>query len=454
MLPYTPLHHLQFEGLDRQLVMSSGNVSDEPICYDDADALERLAPIADAFLLHDRRIHMRTDDSVARVAGGGPVVLRRSRGYAPAPIKTTFSCERDVLACGAELKNTFCIAHGRLAFVSHHIGDLENLETFESFSRGVEHYKQLFNLAPEVVAYDLHPEYLSTKYALALGDDVEKIGVQHHHAHVASCLADNGVEGEVIGVAMDGLGFGADGRLWGGEFLVADFAGFERVAHLDYVPMPGGAKAIREPWRMAAMYLSRALGERFLETPIPFVRALDRGAWATLSRMAETGTNSPETSSMGRLFDAVASAVGIRHAVRYEGQAAIELEAIADPAVTDGYEFAIAEGGSVGAEAVLRRVVDDLVDDVPAPVISARFHNAVAGLVVSVAARVRDERGLGRVALSGGVFQNVFLLERARARLGAAGFEVLTHRRVPPNDGGISLGQAAVASAIIGSGRT
>jgi hydrogenase maturation protein HypF len=359
-----------------------------------------------------------------------------------------------VLACGAELKNTFCIAHERLAFVSHHIGDLENLETFESFTRGVEHYKQLFNLSPEVVAYDLHPEYLSTKYALALGDEIEKIGVQHHHAHVASCMADNGVEGEVIGVAMDGLGFGTDGRLWGGEFLVADFAHFERIAHLDYIPMPGGAKAIREPWRMAAMYLSRALGERFLDAKIPFVRALDRGAWATLCRMAETGTNSPETSSMGRLFDAVSSVLGLRQSVRYEGQAAIELETIADPGVTDGYDFALStDGGSVGAEAVLRRVVDDLVHDVPAPVISARFHNAVAGLVAAVAERLRDERGLGRVALSGGVFQNVFLLERVRARLGAAGFEVLTHHRVPPNDGGISLGQAAVASAIIGSGR-
>ncbi len=451
MLPYTPLHWLLFEGLDRPLVMTSGNVSDEPICYDDADALDRLGSIADLFLLHDRRIHMRADDTVTRVHAGRELVLRRSRGYAPAPIKTTFVSEADILACGAELKNTFCITHGDLAFVSHHIGDLENLETLESFTRGIEHYKQLFNLSPTVVAYDLHPEYLSTKYALALDDELVKIGVQHHHAHVASCLADNRAEGEVIGVAMDGLGFGTDGRLWGGEFLVASRAHAERVAHLDYVPLPGGAKAIREPWRMAAMYLQRALGDEFANLPIPFARGLDRGVWSTLSRMAETGTNSPETSSMGRLFDAVSSLLGLRNTVRYEGQAAIELEQIADPNVADGYDFVFSPDGSIiKADAVLRHIVEDLVDRVPLPAISARFHCGVAKLIATVAERVRDERRLDRVALSGGVFQNVFLLERTCRMLAERGFDVLTHNRVPPNDGGISLGQAAVAHARIG----
>jgi hydrogenase maturation protein HypF len=452
MLPYTPLHHLLLEGLGRPLVMTSGNVSDEPICYDDADALERLGSIADAFLLHDRRIHMRADDTVTRVFAGREMVLRRSRGYAPAPIKTTFGASSlDVLACGAELKNTFCITHGDLAFVSHHIGDLENLETLESFTRGVEHYKQLFNLSPSVVAYDLHPEYLSTKYALALDDELVKIGVQHHHAHVASCMADNRAEGEVIGVAMDGLGFGTDGRLWGGEFLVASFARAERVAHLEYVPLPGGAKAIREPWRMAAIYLDRAVGGDLANLPIPFAHDLDRGVWTTLRRMAETGTNSPETSSMGRLFDAVSSLLGLRRTVRYEGQAAIELEQIADPSVTSAYDFAFsADGSIIKADVVLRRIVEDLVDRVPLPVISARFHCGVANLITTVAERVRDERRLGRVALSGGVFQNLFLLERTCGALAARGFDVLTHSRVPPNDGGISLGQAAVAHALIG----
>ncbi len=455
MLPYTPLHHLLFDGLDRPLVMTSGNVSDEPICYEDDDALERLAAIADAFLVNDRRIHMRTDDSVARVVDGRPMVLRRSRGYAPAPIRTTFSCAHDVLGCGAELKNTFCIAHERLAFVSHHIGDLENFETLTSYERGIAHFKQLFNLEPEIVAYDLHPEYLSTKFALALDDSLVKIGVQHHHAHIASCMADNDADGDVIGVAMDGLGFGTDGKLWGGEFLVASFAECERVAHLDYIPMPGGAKAIREPWRMAAMYLCRAFGDRFLDAQIPFVRALDRGSWTTLRRMADTGMNCPETSSMGRLFDAVSSVLGLRSAVRYEGQAAIELETIADRSVDDAYDFSFSDGGRrIGAEVVFQRIVDDLVDNVPAPVISARFHNGVARLIVTVAEGIRDDRGLDRVALSGGVFQNVLLLGLTSALLRAAGFDVLTHHRVPPNDGGISLGQVAVANAIIGSGRT
>ncbi len=453
MLAYAPLHHLLLDGVGRPLVMTSGNVSDEPICYRDEDAVARLGGIADALLLHDRRIHMRTDDSVARVHAGREMVLRRSRGYAPVPIKTTYSCERDVLACGAELKNTFCLAHGDLAFVGHHIGDLENLEMLGSYTEGIEHFKQLFDLRPEIVAHDLHPEYLSTKYALSIEGDVARVGVQHHHAHVASCMADNGVEGEVIGVAFDGLGYGLDGRLWGGEFLVADFAHAERVAHLENVPMPGGAKAIREPWRMAAIHLERALGGGFLDLDLPFARRLDQRAWRALRRMTETGTNSPETSSMGRLFDAVASIVGLRDAVTYEGQAAIALEAIAAPETVGAYEFTVDPDGLVRADGVVRAVVDDLLSGEPAARVSARFHAGVASLVATVALRIRDERRLSRVALSGGVFQNVLLLERTRRILEATGFEVLTHGRVPPNDGGLSLGQAAIANALAATGR-
>ncbi len=450
MLPYTPLHHLLMQNLDRPLVMTSGNLSDEPICYEDSDVATRLGDIADFFLLHDRRIHMRTDDSVARVQAGQEMILRRSRGYAPAPIRTSFNFTRQILACGAELKNTFCLARDGCAFVSHHIGDLENLETLRSFAEGIEHFKRLFDLRPEVVAHDLHPEYLSTKYALALGEHAGSpllVGVQHHHAHIASCLADNRVEGEVIGVAMDGLGFGEDGRFWGGEFFVANFACAERVAHLDYIPMPGGAKAIREPWRMAAVYLHRALGDDFLNLDLPFARGVDRRAWATLRRMAATGANSPETSSIGRLFDAVSALLGLRSAINYEGQAAIELEAIADRSVTQGYQFEIAADGVIKAEGVIRRAVDDLLNSRAAAEVSARFHLAVADLIVEVARKLRNERRLNRVALSGGVFQNVFLLERARRMLEVEGFEVLTHSRVPANDGGISLGQAAVANA-------
>ena len=454
MLPYTPLHHLLLERAAGPLVMTSGNISDEPICYRDNEAGERLSDICDYFLLNDRRIHMRMDDSVARVVDGREMILRRSRGYAPAPVSASFKFAKEILACGAELKNTFCLARGTHAFISHHIGDLENLETLRSFEQGIAHFQKLFHLRPEVIAHDLHPEYLSTKYALSMDERLTRIGVQHHHAHVASCMADNLIEGECIGVAMDGLGFGADGRLWGGEFFVADFLEAERIAHLDYVPMPGGAKAIREPWRMAAVYLERALGKDFLNLKIPFTQNIDTRAWATLSRMAATGTNSPETSSMGRLFDALASLLELRTMVNYEGQAAIALEAIAERSCAEYYEFEIdANGSIIKAERVIRRAVEDLLNDVKPQEVSARFHLAVARLIVSVAGRVRDERRLNRVVLSGGVFQNALLLEAARRLLKRDGFEVFTHSRVPPNDGGISFGQAAVANARLRAGR-
>jgi hydrogenase maturation protein HypF len=447
MLPYTPLHYLLLETLDRPLVMTSGNVSDEPICYEDAEAATRLTNIADYFLWHNRRIHMRTDDSVVRVQAGRESLVRRARGYAPAPLKTSFRFKQQILACGAELKNTFCLTRENHAFVSHHIGDLENLETLRSFTTGIEHFQQLFYLHPEVIAYDLHPEYLSTKYALARDDIAVKIGVQHHHAHIASCLVDNQVAGEVIGVAMDGLGFGADGQLWGGEFFVADYAHAERLAHLDYIPMPGGAKAIREPWRMAAVYLQRALGDNFLKLDLPFIQQLDRHAWRTLRQMIATNTNSPATSSMGRLFDAVASLLGLRGHINYEGQAAIELESLTDRRITSGYEFAVGSDGIIKAESVIQRAVADLLNDRPATEVAAKFHLAVVDLIATVARQVRDERHLHRVTLSGGVFQNMVLLERTRQHLVAEGFEVFTHSRVPTNDGGLSLGQAAVANA-------
>jgi hydrogenase maturation protein HypF len=454
MLPYAPLHHLILETLDRPLVMTSGNLSDEPICYEDDDAIRRLNRIADYFLFHDRRIHIRTDDSVTRVHEGREMTLRRSRGYAPAPVKTSFKFERQILACGAELKNTFCLARGPYAFISHHIGDLENLETLRSFRQGIEHYQRLFHLQPEVIAYDLHPEYLSTKYALALDEHQTKIGVQHHHAHIASCMADNMIDGEVIGVAMDGLGFGTDGRMWGGEFFVADFLDAERIAHLEYIPMPGGAKAIREPWRMAAVYLHRALGDEFLDLEIPFAQKLDRRAWTTLRSMVLTETNSPQTSSMGRLFDALSSLLGLRNAVNYEGQAAIELETIAERECSEWYEFKMEAGGSIiRAEALIRRAVEDLLEGLSTHQVSAKFHLAVAHLIATLARNIRDQRRLNRVVLSGGVFQNMFLLENVRRLLKADGFEVLTHSRVPTNDGGISLGQAAIANAHLASRR-
>jgi hydrogenase maturation protein HypF len=446
MLPYTPLHHLLLAQVGRPLVLTSGNVSDEPIAYRDEDALDRLAGIADAFLTHDRAIHIRTDDSVARSFAGRPQLVRRSRGYAPEPLPVRRGFPRPVLAVGAELKNTFCLASRQHAFVSHHIGDLGNAETLQSFTSGIEHYRRLFDIAPEVVAYDLHPEYLSTKYALDL-DDVELVGVQHHHAHIASCLADNGADGPVIGVAFDGTGYGTDGTIWGGEFLIADLAGFERGGHLTPVPMPGGAAAVRQPWRMAAAYLSGFSGFDVFGLDVARRNA---GRWDAIVSMARGGVNSPLTSSAGRLFDAVAALLGVRDEITYEGQAAIELEQLADPAETGAYPAVIqtAESGPfrVRGEDLLQACVRDLLDEERREVIAARFHNAVAAVITDGCTLLRDRHGLGTVALSGGVFQNVLLLGKTIAGLEARGFTVLTHSRVPCNDGGISLGQALVAS--------
>jgi hydrogenase maturation protein HypF len=458
MLPYTPLHHLLLRALGRPMVLTSGNTSDEPIAYDDKDALARLAGIADAFLAHDRPIHMRTDDSVVRGFRGREMIMRRSRGYVPEPVRLRAPVARAVLGCGAELKNTFCLAKGDRAFVSHHIGDLENYETFRSFSEGIAHFRRLFDVTPQVVAHDLHPEYLSTKYALEC-EDVELVAVQHHHAHIASCLADNGEEGPVIGVAFDGTGYGPDGTIWGGEFLIADLAGFSRAGFLAPVPLPGSAAAIRQPWRMAAVYLAAA----YPSGPPGSLDVMRRneGRWADVLAVARSGVNSPLTSSAGRLFDAAAAVLGVRDAINYEGQAAVELEQLADPAERGGYRAGISEiGGVEGIEGIeggaqlrvlgadlIRAVVDDIRGGAGRAVVAARFHNGVADAIARTCALLRARTGLGVVALSGGVFQNLLLLERTARRLEDDGFRVLVHGRVPPNDGGISLGQVAVAGA-------
>jgi hydrogenase maturation protein HypF len=448
MLPYTPLHHLLLGELGRPMVLTSGNVSDEPIAYDDEDALARLSGIADYFLAHDRPIHMRTDDSVVRGFRGREMIMRRSRGYAPEPIRLTAPSPRPALGCGAELKSTFCLACGHRAFVSHHIGDLENYQTYRSFTEGIDHFRRLFAVTPQVVAHDLHPEYLSTKYALELeSDDVELVAVQHHHAHIASCLADNGEAGPVIGVAFDGTGYGADGTIWGGEFLLADLAGFTRAAFLAPAPLPGAAAAIRQPWRMAAAYLSAAYPDGPPDS-LDVVRR-NRGRWDDVLAVARSGVNSPLTSSAGRLFDAAAAIIGVRDAINYEGQAAIELEQLSDRSETAAYPCGIAEGEQLrlaGAD-LIRAVADDIRAGVGRPVVAARFHQGVADAIARTCALLRARSGLGVVALSGGVFQNLLLLERTVSRLEAGGFRVLVHSRVPPNDGGISLGQVAVAGA-------
>jgi hydrogenase maturation protein HypF len=447
MLPYTPLHHLLLGQVGRPIVATSGNASDEPIAYRDADALSRLAGIADAFLRHDRAIHVRTDDSVVRSVGGRPAVLRRSRGYVPEPLRLTRPCPRPVLACGAELKSTFCLAKGDRAFVSHHIGDLENAETLLSFTSGIEHFRRLFDIEPAVVAHDLHPDYLSTKYAADLAG-VELTGVQHHHAHIASCLADNDADGPVIGVAFDGTGYGPDGTIWGGEFLIADLTGYRRAGHLEPVPMPGGAAAIRQPWRMAAAYLDAAFPDGAPTDLSVFQR--NEQTWGPVTAMARRGLNSPLTSSAGRLFDAAAALLGVRDAINYEGQAAIELEQRADRAEHRGYEAEVTSGDvvSVRGADLIGAVADDLAAGVDPAVIAGRFHNGVAAATVTACRLLGERHGLQTVALSGGVFQNVLLTTRITAQLATAGFTVLTHSRVPCNDGGISLGQAAVAAAL------
>jgi len=447
MLPYTPLHHLLLRDFPHPMVLTSGNVSDEPIAYQDEDALARLGGLADAFLTHDRPIHIRTDDSVVRPFRGRPAVLRRSRGYAPEPLAVRHRFSRPVLACGAELKNTFCLGRERRAFLSHHIGDLENYETLRSFTEGIEHFQRLFDVAPELVAHDLHPEYLSTKYALDQ-PDVDLIGVQHHHAHIASCLADNDADGPVIGVAFDGTGFGPDGTIWGGEFLLADLAAAERGGSLAGLPMPGGAAAIRQPWRMAAVYLDAAFPGALPDGLA--VAARNAASWADVLALARRGVNSPLTSSAGRLFDAVAALLGVRDTINYEGQAAVELEQLAAVDETHpGYPARLSSGPpfTIAGSDLVRAAAADLLAGLPAGVISARFHRGVAGLIVAGCELLRESSGLGTVALSGGVFQNLLLLGTVVPLLEANGFRVLTHSRVPPNDGGISLGQAVVAAA-------
>ena len=452
MLPYTPLHHLLAASLAEPFVLTSGNVSDEPIAYLDDDAVSRLAGIADAFLAHNRPVHMRTDDSVTRVVRGAGAVLRRSRGFVPQPLGLPLELRRGVLACGAELKNTFCLAQEGRAFLSHHIGDLENYETFRSFREGIEHFSRLFGIRPEVIAHDLHPEYLSTKYAIERGVDpaVTLVGIQHHHAHVASCLVDNAHIGPAIGVALDGLGYGEDGTLWGGEVLVADLVSFERVGHFEQVAMPGGVTAIRQPWRMAASYLDLAFaGDVPARLPI---RQRHEEAWGPVAALARAGRASALTSSAGRLFDAVSAIVCGRDTVNYEGQAAVELEQLADPRERSSYPVPVEDAGSNGRFRVMvgglvRLVVADMEKATEPALIAARFHNALAEALVAVCRRARELSGLATVALSGGVFQNLLLTERTTAGLEEAGFSVLLHSRVPTNDGGISLGQAAIAGA-------
>jgi hydrogenase maturation protein HypF len=447
MLPYSPLHHLLLADAGTTLVMTSGNVSDEPIAYGDEDARARLAGIADLFLLHDRPIQTRTDDSVVRVLGGRTTFLRRSRGYVPASTPLAGGTPRPVLGCGAELKSTFCLAKGERAWVGHHIGDLKNYETLRSFQEGVEHFERLFAAAPEVVAHDLHPEYLSTKYAIER-EGVELVAVQHHHAHLAACLAEHGESGPALGAIFDGTGYGVDGTVWGGELLLGDLGSFRRVGMLLPVRLPGGERAIRQPWRMACAWLTAA-GDTRPALPAALQGRVPERAWEQVSELARAGVASPLTTSMGRLFDGVAALCGLRPEVNYEGQAAIELEAACEETELEPYPLPLEDSGGVlvlDPRATIEAVTADIAAGASVGSVAARFHAAVAGAAVAACARAASEHGVRQVVLSGGVFQNRRLLTETAAGLRAAGLRVLVPERLPCNDGGIAYGQVAVAA--------
>lgn len=510
ILPYTPLHYLLFFDQSgrrrfRALVMTSGNRRDEPIAIGNREALQRLQTLADAFLHHNREIVMRADDSVVRydptllspkrplcrsgsatlqqqndtedapylpvrVSETGLTIIRRSRGYVPAPVFLNRDVG-EVLAVGGQLKNTIAISRGKSVFVSQHIGDLENLDALEFLKQSVEHLCRILGVRPTLVAHDLHPDYLSTRFAQQL-EGCKLVAVQHHHAHVAACKAEHGLDGPVIGIVLDGTGYGADGNVWGGEILIADYSHFQRVAHFHEVPMPGNEQAIKQPWRMALSYLDAAFGDSLWSLPIPFVRKLDRSAAELLLRATRRGINSPMTSSCGRLFDAVAALLGLRETVTYEGQAAMELEMamgsgdISSAPLSDMYHMVHVEDKNprlseksgpfsdnsicrpfvLDPAPLIRAVVADMQAGIPLPVISQRFHQGLAQSLACAVGRIADETGLYQVVLSGGCFQNRFLQRQLTIAIEKLDLHVFGHRLVPPNDGGLALGQIMVAS--------
>ena len=449
MLPYTPLHYLLMAHGFAALVMTSGNLSEEPIAIENEDAFERLADIADYFLVHNRDIYLRSDDSIIRHVAGDARLVRRSRGYVPVPVflKKEFP---PILACGAELKNTVCLTKGKMAFVSQHIGDLENMPTSEFFDLTIRHMQRILAVTPEIIAHDLHPDYLSTQWALKQ-PAAKKVAVQHHHAHIVSAMAENKIDGPVIGLSFDGTGYGVDHTVWGGEILICEKQRFTRAAHLDTVPMPGSAAAIKQPWRMALSYLRQTYGRQYQGLDLPLLRSINEEQRRIIVEMIEKNVNSPLTSSLGRLFDGVAALVGLRSEVVFEGQAAMELEMIAAGGEVKPYEAGWTAGDPlrIATGSIIEAVVADLLAGESAAVISARFHQTLIALFADLCVHLRKETGLQAVVLSGGVFQNAILLSGLIKALEQKRFAVYTQKLVPANDGGISLGQAAVAAALL-----
>jgi hydrogenase maturation protein HypF len=445
MLAYSPLHHLLLARVGETLVMTSANVADEPIAYRDEDVVARLDRVADGFLNHDRPIETRTDDSVVRLTAAGPVLIRRSRGYVPAALALPIAATRPILACGAELKSTFCIARARRAWVSQHIGDLRSHETVSALGSAIDHFERLFALKPEIVVHDLHPDYLSTRYAQERRE-VMHVAVQHHHAHLAAVLAEHDETRAAVGAIYDGSGLGTDGSIWGGEVLAGDLRSAERVGHLLAVPLPGGDRAAREPWRMACAWLVASTGPA-PSIPRALERATDPASWRAVASIAETGFATPITTSVGRLFDAVAALCGICPVATYEGQAAIQLESACDPHERGYYEIPFDERLVLDPRGAIRAITRDIADRTATGVIAARFHRGLARATALVCARAAEVHGVETAVLAGGVFQNRVLLEQTAQLLSGAGLRVLSARALPPGDGAIAYGQAAVAAA-------
>jgi hydrogenase maturation protein HypF len=450
MLPYTPLHHLLVQDRFDALVMTSGNYAEEPIAIGNEEALERLAPLADLFLLHDRAILQRCDDAIARVVAGQPRLIRRSRGYVPVPVFLRRPTRKRILACGGELKNTVALSRDDAVFLSQHVGDLDNPAALAFFEHSIDHLQRILALTPEAIAHDLHPAYLSTQWAMKQ-DGLPRVGVQHHHAHLAAVMAENGVAAPTIGLILDGTGYGLDGTIWGGEVLVGDACAFDRHAWLQPLPLPGATAAIRQPWRMALAALHTAFGEDAAALDLPFMESLRPSDVARLFRMIERRVNTPFTSSCGRLFDAVSALIGLRAEIDYEAQAAVDLEMAVDASVDAHYPEALpaAAHGALPVTPLLQAIVADIRRGAAVGAIAAKFHWSVAELFLRAACDARRRYGIHRVGLSGGVYQNVAFFTYLSRRLAEEGFEVLAHAEVPANDGGLALGQVVVADALL-----
>jgi hydrogenase maturation protein HypF len=457
MLPYTPLHHLILKFCPHPLVMTSGNVSDEPIAFEDEDALQRLRGIADYFVIHSRPIFIRCDDSVTRVFDERAYPIRCSRGFAPCEIPTSVRFATPILACGAEQKNTIALACDERIIISQHIGDLKNYNTYQAFLKNIEHLKRLYDVHPKVVAHDQHPEYLSTKYALELAENsaepITRIGIQHHHAHAASCMIDNNLNEPAIGIVLDGTGYGSDGTIWGGELLRVEYGDFERLGHFDYVPMPGGQAAIDHPWQMALSYLVKVFGKDALRMDLPFLSQIPFSERLFIWHILEENFNAPLTSSCGRLFDGVAALTGLCLHANYEGQPAIEFEQTITMAEVTPYRLVVDEQYTpfrILWGPMIQEIIADLESKCSVGTIALKFHFAIVQALFMAAQLARKLTGINKIVLSGGVFMNMFLLENLVQRLRQARFEVFTHQNLPCNDGGIAAGQTVIANAKIG----